>query len=274
MRYIVCYSGGHSSALVAIEAVRKHGVENVVLLNHDISPNVEHEDIKRFKREVADYLGLEINYANHENWDTMDQFDVCVHASAFKVSQSSVICTSRLKTEPFHEWLAENYPVVEGDMRFDAVVLYGFDSNEGNRITRRAQIMGVMGYITEFPLAMWDRTIEAIEEIGIIRPSVYETYKHANCTACLKAGKQHWYVVYCTREDLWEKARSAEDQIGYSILRAGYIDELEEDFKAMKAAGIEPTERIPHQTFWANVRKKLKTITPDAFDNMPCECTE
>lgn len=56
-KYVVCYSGGHSSALVAIEAVRKVGKENVILLNHDISIEVEDRDIKRFKQEVADYLG-------------------------------------------------------------------------------------------------------------------------------------------------------------------------------------------------------------------------
>ena len=52
---IVCFSGGHSSALAAIEAVRRYGKDKVILLNHDMSPKVEHEDIKRFKREVADY---------------------------------------------------------------------------------------------------------------------------------------------------------------------------------------------------------------------------
>jgi len=31
MKYIVCFSGGHSSALVAVEAVRKAGKENVIL---------------------------------------------------------------------------------------------------------------------------------------------------------------------------------------------------------------------------------------------------
>lgn len=43
MKYIVCYSGGHSSALVAIEAARKHGKENVILLNHDIYRSVKEE---------------------------------------------------------------------------------------------------------------------------------------------------------------------------------------------------------------------------------------
>ena len=67
MKYIVCFSGGHASAITAIEVVRKVGRENVILLNHDISSNVEHEDIKRFKLEVANYLGIDITYANNEN---------------------------------------------------------------------------------------------------------------------------------------------------------------------------------------------------------------
>ena len=52
MKHIVCYSGGHSSALVAIEVVRKFGKEDVVLLNHDINQSVESEDIKRLKKRL------------------------------------------------------------------------------------------------------------------------------------------------------------------------------------------------------------------------------
>ena len=54
-KHIVCFSGGHSSALVAIEVVRKYGKGSVILLNHDINSNVESKDIKRFKKEVAQY---------------------------------------------------------------------------------------------------------------------------------------------------------------------------------------------------------------------------
>ena len=56
MKYVVCYSGGHSSAIAAIETARRYGAENVILLNHDINPKVEDADIKRFKKEVADYF--------------------------------------------------------------------------------------------------------------------------------------------------------------------------------------------------------------------------
>ena len=44
-KHIVCYSGGHSSAIVAIAVVKKYGKENVILLNHDIKNTVESQDI-------------------------------------------------------------------------------------------------------------------------------------------------------------------------------------------------------------------------------------
>ena len=30
VKYVVCYSGGHSSALVSLEAVKRHGKGNVI----------------------------------------------------------------------------------------------------------------------------------------------------------------------------------------------------------------------------------------------------
>ena len=44
-QHIVCYSGGHSSALVAIEVARRYGITGLVLLNHNINSRVEDADI-------------------------------------------------------------------------------------------------------------------------------------------------------------------------------------------------------------------------------------
>ncbi len=77
MKYVVCFSGGHSSAIAAVETVLRHGRKNTVLLNHDISSKVEDEDVKRFKREVADYLGLPIIYANRENFQSDTPLSLC-----------------------------------------------------------------------------------------------------------------------------------------------------------------------------------------------------
>lgn len=82
-KHVVCHSGGHSSALVAVEVVRRYG-KNVVLVSHDLPFWTEHADIKRFKVEVAEALGLPVTYANRGNVSE-DQFDECVQAGAFKV---------------------------------------------------------------------------------------------------------------------------------------------------------------------------------------------
>lgn len=271
MKYIVCYSGGHSSALVAIEAVRKAGKENVILLNHDISSEVEDHDIKRFKQEVADYLGIKITYANMQDWETMAPLDVCMKIGAFKVGNGTALCTNRLKTDPFMKWLKENYPVENPlqEPRKDITILYGFDENETDRIQRRVGIMATHGYLTDYPLARWERTIENIEEIGILRPKTYEIFQHANCIGCLKAGKRQWYIVYCLRPDIWEKAKKAESEIGYSIIKGTYLQELEEKFSKMKCKGIIPSEKMKPQTFWAMVRKELG----NEDDVMPCDCS-
>lgn len=272
MKHIVCYSGGHSSSLVAIEVVRKHGNENVVLLNHDMHHSVEHSDIKRFKHEVADYLGLSITYASRRN-ATQDQFDVCVESKAFKVNNGSELCTSRLKTEPFMDWLYANVPDK------NCVIYYGFDDTKREiaRMQRRTGVMAARGYKTDYPLALWAcRTILETEEIGIPRPVTYAVFKHGNCVGCLKAGWQHWYIVFCMRQDIWAKAKWAEEEIGYAIHHdeSGpvFLEDMEEKFEAMRRSGIPATEHVPQQVFWASSNK---VVSLPSFDfSMPCECTE
>lgn len=268
MKHLVCYSGGHSSALVAIEVVRRFGKENVILLNHDIISSSEALDIKRFKKEVAAYLDIEVTYCNMMGWEKKDQFDVVIEAGAFKVGNGTALCTNRMKTQPFEDYLEDTFP------EKDAVIYYGFDKNETQRIQRRSSHLGSLGFRTDYPLALWERTIQATEEIGIQRPNTYSQFKHANCVGCLKAGKQHWYIVYCTRPDIWTRAKHAEDMIEYSILRDEYLEDLEPLFQEMKDYGIEPNEHMNQSTFWSGVKKSLKSAQGmNLFqEELPCEC--
>lgn len=265
MKHICCYSGGHSSALVAIEVVRKYGKDNVILLNHDINPSVEDTDIKRFKKEISDYLGIPITYCNHTQWEIKDQFDVCIDAKAFKVGNGTALCTNRLKTAPFEKYLNDNF----SDK--NCIIYYGFDANEKSRIQRRIGILSQMGYRSDYPLAFWERSIHSTKEIGIEPPLTYGLFKHANCTGCLKAGKQHWYIVYLNRKDLWEKAKQAEDIIGYSIIKDNYLDELEPVFDKMRCKGITTTEHEKGVSFFARVKRDFPEIYQDG-DEKPCEC--
>ena len=267
MKHVVCYSGGHASAICAIETVRKHGAENTILLNHDISSTVEHSDIKRFKKQVADFLGVLITYANMPDFETLTPLKVSVKQSGFQFRPGQALCTFKLKTEPFHKWLDENYPASLDNPNSDIVIVYGFDKDEAHRIQRRAQILGTKGYKTDFPLAYWERTIETTEDVGIPRPVTYENQKHANCIGCLKAGRQHWYMVFCTHRAIFDEALVAEDIIGHSIIKGVYLAELLPKFQQMQAIGIVPEDITNASTFWARVKRELKEESP-----LPCEC--
>ena len=275
MKYIVCLSGGESSARAAIATVKRYGKENVILLNHDLSEEVEDKDIKRFKNELADYLGIKITYANMKDYNTLTPIRVCKKLGGFKFGNGSALCTTYLKTKPFMKWLKDNYPISkkqlrEGAFREDIRIIYGFDRNEISRIQRRIGAMIGQGYKCDFPLAFWDRTLENTEEIGIPRPNVYELFRHANCKGCLKAGKQQWYLTYCLYPELWKEAVETEKEIGYSILKDTFLEELEPKFARMKCKGIIPSEQMKSQKFWSEVKKALPEDGQLSF--LPCEC--
>lgn len=268
MKYVICHSGGVSSGECALSVANKYGSENVILLNHNINGKVESASTKKFKADIANYLGIDITYANHKDWETATPISVCVEAKAWKVAKGGkigdVLCTNRLKTEPFQRWMDKN------DQEKENIYVYGFDLSEPTRITRRSQIMGSNGFKTAYPM-IWDESeIVRISDVGIDKPAIYDKFKHSNCIGCLKAGWQHWYIVYCTRKDIWEDAKKGEDEIGYAIHKDTngpvYLEDKEELFNAMVAAGVEPTENVKQQTFWAQAKKKVKNHQKDMSD--------
>lgn len=302
IKHIICYSGGHSSAITAIEVVRRFGKENVILLNHDINPRYENKDIKRFKKEVADYLGIQITYANINGItdanEIPSQFDVCEQKKTFvNVHTRDILCTYILKTEPFYKFLSE----LEKE---NICAYYGFDKDELNRVDRRKTILNDQGIKSDFPLALWgqgsfkrlhdyllskgcnnpkaiakienylntdnyDRTIYSTNEIGILPPNSYNVWKHANCIGCLKAGKQHWYCVYVHDFETFERGKLSEETIGFSIHKEGYLHEWEKDFEKMKKAGVPANEHIPQNVFWKSAKRFTKIEMEDLF---PCMC--
>jgi hypothetical protein len=276
LKHIICFSGGHSSAIVAIEVVRRFGKDNVILLNHNINPTVEHADIKRFKMEVAAYLGIPVTYANidgiEDDTDIPDQFDVSLKLGVFKQpGTGNAFCTTKLKTTPFEKFLELNFPEKK------CIIYYGFDDDEQNRINRREFILGQKGYKTDYPLARWPSTIEDTDEIGVAKPLTYDSFKHGNCIGCLKGGIQHWFVTFCQRPDVFKKAKETESTLGYSILKDQrtspakplYLVDLEGVFQTMKCEGVPQSEHFPEKKFQQYLKKyRLPQIELFA----PCEC--
>lgn len=274
------FGGGHSSALVAIEVTRRFGKENVILLNHDINPKKENADIKRFKKEVARYLGIDITFQNHKGLigdDIPNQFDVCREAGAITSQDGNAICTAKLKTEPFDKYLRiNNFNTLFGEQ---VTVYYGFDLVEKARIKRRVGILSGMGYKSDYPLAFWkERTIYSTREIGIEPPLTYSVWKHANCTGCLKGGILHWYVTFVHDREGFNEASQLEIDLDYSVNRVTtdketsnlFLFELAHYFEQMQQDGIEATEHQSAQKFVTILKKKYGLKVGEV--PKPCAC--
>lgn len=326
MKHIVCYSGGNASAITAYNVKKNYPSDEVIFLNHNINPRFEKKDIKRFKKEVAEHLKESITFANvdgiiDEN-QIPSQFDVCVNTKSFvNIHTRQILCTSRLKTEPFYKYINNLQD------KNEVIVYYGFDETEFDRIKRRKEILNEIGIKTDFPMVFWDKEktqnynlylleclwkdfkkiknqknlsfneflekekkfiqgcldqrivefekpkdkiihIYSTLEIGINPPDVYEKFKHANCTGCLKAGKQHWYVVYCEDYEVFQMGKNAEEIIGHSFMKE-FLKDLEPMFEQMKKRGIPANENIPSNIFWKSAKKYINKSQEDLF---PCEC--
>lgn len=284
MHHICLLSGGHSSAIVAIEIVRKFGSSEVILLNHDINPEYEDEDIKRFKKQISEYLGIAITYANYGGITDSnllpDQFDIVIKHRAFTSPAGNALCTAKLKTEPFKKYLDDNFIPNSTlfEERKDCIIYYGFDMKEKDRITRRVGIMASMGYRTAYPLAtMKERTIFSTKEIGIDPPLTYDVFEHANCKGCLKASMLHWYVVYVYYPAIYARAVFTEEAVDFTIhtiirnkiKRPISLKELSAHFEKMKLDGVPATEHQSKFKF-ANLLKKYQI--EESIISRPCEC--
>lgn len=269
-KYVVCYSGGRSSGECALSVAKKYGAENVILLNHNITGRVERKETKRYKQDVADYLGLEITYANHKNWEEKTPIQVVKDIGYFSNRKTGqVLCTYELKTLPFYNWLAENDPNCEN------VYIYGLDKDEPTRIANRSQKMGQQGYKTMFPMLWDDSEIVRLEDAGIKPPSCYDRFKHSNCTGCLKAGFQHWYIVYQEDRAMFDEVAEFELDVNYSLRRqkgkTAFLDDKRELFDKMISAGVPATEHIPHQKYWPMAKRMVESHEDEMEELAQCD---
>lgn len=78
--------------------------------------------------------------------------------------------------------------------------------------------------------------------------------------------------MYCTRPDIWEEAKEAEQTLGYSIIKGVYLEELEPKFKYMRdEQKICPTDKGDSAKFW----KRVNETIPEQLElfSVPCDCS-
>ena len=69
-----------------------------------------------------------------------------------------------------------------------------------------------------------------MEQIGLKRPYMYDLgYQNNNCVGCVKGGMWYWNKIRKDFPDVFEARAKLERDIGHSILKQCYLDELEPD---------------------------------------------
>lgn len=144
-------------------------------------------------------------------------------AGVIKLQAGFAPCTAWLKKRVRKQW--------EYEHRNEQITyVWGMDSTEIKRAERLRESMPQYKHI--FPLIDRQLSKESahaiLEELGINRPLMYELgYSNNNCIGCVKGGMGYFNKIRRDFPEVFEARAKLEREIGYSILKECYLDELD-----------------------------------------------
>lgn len=182
----------------------------------------QHPDSRRFVRDCEQAIGKPIETL----WSTWAQNveQVCLK-KRYVNGPAGAPCTTALKKAVRKAW--------ERDHATEKLVyVWGMDSNERHRADRIRENFPEVEH--EFPLI--DRNLTKqdahgiLETLGIRRPVMYDMgYSNNNCIGCVKGGAGYWNKIRKDFPEVFERRAAMEREIGHSILKDYFLDELPED---------------------------------------------
>lgn len=207
-RVVIWFSAGVTSAVAAKIAVDKYaGILPVHLVNCDTGS--EHDDNLRFMRDVAVWLGLELEIIRNEKFrDTAEVY----LSSGFIKNQHGAKCTYELKKLPRRQ-----YENLATDLQ-----VFGYDADEQGRAATFVQNNPEVS--VWFPLIERGITKPMARQIlmqaGIAEPITYSLgFNNANClkAGCVKGGMGYWNHYRRVFPEQFERMAKLEREIGYAI---------------------------------------------------------
>ena len=182
----------------------------------------QHPDSMRFIKDCEKVLGKKIEilksrYGSVEN---------AIRASGvIKMPRGFAPCTNWLKKRVRKEWEYEHRDC-------DITYVWGMDYNEKNRADNLVEAMPEFTHI--FPLIEKTLTKQdahgMCERLVISRPVMYDLgYNNNNCIGCVKGGMGYWNKIRVDFPEVFESRARLEREIGVSILKECYLDELYPD---------------------------------------------
>jgi len=226
MKIAVWFSCGAASAAALKLTVDKYGVDNVYAVNNPVIE--EHHDNRRFAEDVANWVGIDIQYAINSKYPLASVVDVFDRRKGMAFPHGAP-CTVELKKRARQEWEQSN-PV-------DWHVL-GFTVDERNRhdrfvMTERDNVLPILidANMTKNDCA------DMIRAAGVKLPEIYgRGFPNANCIGCVKAtSPTYWNLVRQEFPEVFDQRAEQSRRLGARLVRVKneriFLDELDPKVK-------------------------------------------
>ena len=231
----VWFSCGAASAVAAKLTLEKYGSFcQVRILNNPVVE--EDEDNRRFLKDVAQWLGQEIETVSSQRFPNNSAVEVW-DKRRFMSGPTGAPCTTELKKKARQDWEKVNH--------VDWHVL-GFTLDEKNRherfvLTERSNVIPVLidAGITKA------QCYSILQENGLRLPRVYHWgYPNANCIGCVKAtSPTYWNHVRKMHPDVFDQRAEQSRRIGARLVKYRgqrlFLDELPPDAKGRSMKGLD-----------------------------------
>lgn len=182
----------------------------------------QHPDSMRFIHDCEKVIGRQITVLSSQYYHNVEQ--VC-RSVRYVNGPTGAPCTRHLKKQVRKRWEQEH----NGE---ELIYVWGMDCNEKHRADRIRE--GFPQVLHEFPLIDRSLTKEdahgILKTLGIRRPAMYDMgYSNNNCIGCVKGGAGYWNKIRYDFPEVFKSRAIMERDIGHSILKDCFLDELPED---------------------------------------------
>ena len=226
----VWFSCGAASAVAAKKTIEKYGdTHNVIVVNNPVDE--EHDDNRRFLKDVERWLGQEILIAKNTDAGTTSAVAIW-EKRKYMAGVAGAPCTMILKKGARYEFERNN------DIDFHVL---GFTVDEKERQDRfnKFERGNTLSVLIDEELTKGD-CFQIIQEAGIELPEIYKLgYPNANCIGCVKSqSPTYWNLVRKQHPEVFESRAEQSRRIGCKLVKVGgkriYLDELSPEQKGGK----------------------------------------
>ena len=182
----------------------------------------QHPDSMRFIKDCEKAIGKPVTILRSMYYRNVEQ--VC-KSVRYVNGPTGAPCTRLLKKQVRKRWELDH-------MTDDLTYVWGMDCNEVRRSERLKQNFPQVQH--EFPLIDRNLTKEdahgMLRKMGIKRPAMYDMgYNNNNCVGCVKGGAGYWNKIRVDFPEVFRGRAEMEREIGHSILKGCFLDELPPD---------------------------------------------